>query len=99
MSRLLNHGTTSVRMTSGLSILNSSKLTLGTVLDALISSWCSSQENLEAGSLREVGVKCEDEHIYSVRIVEGDDKVRNYSYVISVHPEVIDGRLGTHTCH
>ncbi|CAH9070618.1 unnamed protein product [Cuscuta epithymum] len=73
-------------------------------------SRCSAQENLEIGSLREVDVKSglpattsterlelldEDEHILSVRIVGGDHRLRNYSSVVSVHPEVIDARPGT----
>ncbi|XP_057508285.1 abscisic acid receptor PYL8-like isoform X2 [Actinidia eriantha] len=66
--------------------------------------------NLEIGSLREVDVKSglpattsterlelldDDEHILSIRIVGGDHRLRNYSSIISVHPEVIDGRPGT----
>ncbi|XP_031096454.1 abscisic acid receptor PYL8 [Ipomoea triloba] len=73
-------------------------------------SRCISQGSLEIGSLREVDVKSglpattsterlelldDDEHILSVRIVGGDHRLRNYSSVISVHPEVIDGRPGT----
>jgi abscisic acid receptor (PYR/PYL family) len=73
-------------------------------------SRCVAQGNLEIGSLREVDVKSglpattsterlelldDDEHILSVRIVGGDHRLRNYSSVISVHPEVIDGRPGT----
>ncbi|GFY83428.1 regulatory components of ABA receptor 3 [Actinidia rufa] len=73
-------------------------------------SRCVVQGNLEIGSLREVDVKSglpattsterlelldDDEHILSIRIVGGDHRLRNYSSIISVHPEVIDGRLGT----
>nr|GMC58236.1 abscisic acid receptor PYL8 [Ipomoea batatas] len=73
-------------------------------------SRCIAQGNLEIGSLREVDVKSglpattsterlelldDDEHILSVKIVGGDHRLRNYSSVISVHPEVIDGRPGT----
>ncbi|XP_057798642.1 abscisic acid receptor PYL8-like [Salvia miltiorrhiza] len=73
-------------------------------------SRCIVQGNLEIGSLREVDVKSglpattsterlelldDNEHILSVRIVGGDHRLRNYSSMVSVHPEVIDGRPGT----
>ncbi|KAL1531975.1 Abscisic acid receptor pyl8 [Salvia divinorum] len=73
-------------------------------------SRCIVQGNLEIGSLREVDVKSglpattsterlelldDNEHILSVRIVGGDHRLRNYSSIVSVHPEVIDGRPGT----
>ncbi|RAL51457.1 hypothetical protein DM860_010959 [Cuscuta australis] len=73
-------------------------------------SRCIAEESLKIGSLREVDVKTglpattsterlevldDDEHVLSVRIVGGDHRLRNYSSVISVHPEVIDGRAGT----
>ncbi|KAK2983662.1 hypothetical protein RJ640_023196 [Escallonia rubra] len=73
-------------------------------------SRCVVQGNLEIGSLREVDVKSglpattsterlelldDDEHILSIRIVGGDHRLRNYSSIISVHPEVIEGRPGT----
>ncbi|XP_059304657.1 abscisic acid receptor PYL8 [Lycium ferocissimum] len=73
-------------------------------------SRCIVQGDLEIGSLREVDVKSglpattsterlelldDEEHILSVRIVGGDHRLRNYSSIISVHPEVIDGRPGT----
>ncbi|CAN4085768.1 unnamed protein product [Withania somnifera] len=73
-------------------------------------SRCIVQGDLEIGSLREVDVKSglpattsterlelldDEEHILSVRIVGGDHRLRNYSSIISVHLEVIDGRPGT----
>ncbi|PSS04435.1 Abscisic acid receptor like [Actinidia chinensis var. chinensis] len=73
-------------------------------------SRCVVQGNLEIGSLREVDVKSglpattsterleildDEEHILSIRIVGGDHRLRNYSSIISVHPEVIHGRPGT----
>ncbi|KAI8540461.1 hypothetical protein RHMOL_Rhmol09G0265500 [Rhododendron molle] len=73
-------------------------------------SRCVVKGNLEIGSLREVDVKSglpattsterlelldEEEHILSIRIVGGDHRLRNYSSILSVHPEVIDGRPGT----
>ncbi|XP_016483949.1 abscisic acid receptor PYL8-like [Nicotiana tabacum] len=73
-------------------------------------SRCIVQGNLEIGSLREVDVKSglpattsterlelldDEEHILIVRIIGGDHRLRNYSSIISVHPEVIDGRPGT----
>ncbi|XVF10026.1 hypothetical protein REPUB_Repub07fG0148600 [Reevesia pubescens] len=73
-------------------------------------SRCVAQGNLEIGSLREVDVKSglpattsterlelldDDEHILSIRIIGGDHRLKNYSSIISVHPEIIDGRPGT----
>ncbi|KAG6387762.1 hypothetical protein SASPL_152954 [Salvia splendens] len=73
-------------------------------------SRCIVQGNLEIGSVREVDVKSglpattsterlelldDNQHILSVKIVGGDHRLRNYSSVASVHPEVIDGRPGT----
>ncbi|XP_038709801.1 abscisic acid receptor PYL8-like [Tripterygium wilfordii] len=73
-------------------------------------SRCVTQGNLEIGSLREVDVKSglpattsterlelldDDEHILSIRIIGGDHRLRNYSSIISLHPEIIDGRPGT----
>ncbi|KAL3521619.1 hypothetical protein ACH5RR_019768 [Cinchona calisaya] len=73
-------------------------------------SRCVVQGNLEIGSLREVDVKSglpattsterlelldDEEHVLSVRFIGGDHRLRNYSSVISVHPEVIEGRPGT----
>ncbi|XP_015878230.1 abscisic acid receptor PYL8 [Ziziphus jujuba] len=73
-------------------------------------SRCVVQGNLEIGSLREVDVKSglpattsterlelldDDEHILRIRIIGGDHRLRNYSSVISLHPEIIDGRPGT----
>lgn len=71
---------------------------------------CVVRGNLEIGSLREVDVKSglpattsterlellnDEEHVLSIRIIGGDHRLRNYSSVISVHPEVIEGRPGT----
>ncbi|KAI3458029.1 hypothetical protein Pfo_014692 [Paulownia fortunei] len=73
-------------------------------------SRCVVQGNLEIGSLREVDVKSglpattsterlelldDNEHILRVRIIGGDHRLRNYSSIVSVHPEVIEGRPGT----
>ncbi|GAV66223.1 Polyketide_cyc2 domain-containing protein [Cephalotus follicularis] len=73
-------------------------------------SRCIAQGNLEIGSLREVDVKSglpattsterlelldDNEHILSIRIIGGDHRLRNYSSIISLHPEIIEGRPGT----
>uniref|UniRef100_A0A6M2F5G9 Abscisic acid receptor PYL8 n=1 Tax=Populus davidiana TaxID=266767 RepID=A0A6M2F5G9_9ROSI len=73
-------------------------------------SRCVVLGNLGIGSLREVDVRSglpattsterlelldDDEHIFSIRIVGGDHRLKNYSSVISLHPEIIDGRPGT----
>ncbi|KAK6936713.1 Polyketide cyclase/dehydrase [Dillenia turbinata] len=73
-------------------------------------SRCVVRGNLEIGTLREVNVKSglpattsterlelldDDEHILSIRIVGGDHRLRNYSSILSLHPEIIDGRPGT----
>ncbi|XP_022929855.1 abscisic acid receptor PYL9-like [Cucurbita moschata] len=67
-------------------------------------------DGLGIGSLREVDVKSglpattsterlelldDEEHILGVKIVGGDHRLRNYSSIITVHSEVIDGRPGT----
>ncbi|XP_068665018.1 abscisic acid receptor PYL8-like [Aristolochia californica] len=73
-------------------------------------SRCVVQGDLEIGSVREVNVKTglpattsterlelldDNEHVLSVRIVGGDHRLKNYSSVITVHPEVIEERPGT----
>ncbi|KAK4847016.1 hypothetical protein QYF36_024379 [Acer negundo] len=37
----------------------------------------------------------DEEHIFSMRIVGGDHRLKNYSSIVTVHPEVIEGRPGT----
>ncbi|XAR62977.1 hypothetical protein NMG60_11022747 [Bertholletia excelsa] len=73
-------------------------------------SRCVVQGDLNIGSLREVNVKSglpattstemlellnDDEHILGIRIVGGDHRLKNYSSIITVHPETIDGKPGT----
>ncbi|KAK8935599.1 Abscisic acid receptor PYL8 [Platanthera zijinensis] len=73
-------------------------------------SRCVVQGNMEIGSVREVNVKSglpattsterlelldDNEHVLSMKIVGGDHRLKNYSSIISVHPEIIDGRPGT----
>lgn len=73
-------------------------------------SRCVAQGNLEIGSLREVDVKSglpattsterlelldDEEHVLRVRIIGGDHRLKNYSSIISLHSEIIDGRMGT----
>ncbi|KAF5733119.1 abscisic acid receptor PYL9 [Tripterygium wilfordii] len=73
-------------------------------------SRCVMQGDLGIGSVREVNVKSglpattsterlellnDEEHILGIKIVGGDHRLRNYSSIITVHPEVIDGRPGT----
>ncbi|KAL1353010.1 hypothetical protein HN51_016958 [Arachis hypogaea] len=73
-------------------------------------SRCVVRGNLEIGSVREVNVKSglpattsterlelldDNEHVLSIRILGGDHRLRNYSSIMSLHPEVIDGRPGT----
>lgn len=73
-------------------------------------SRCVVQGDLMIGSVREVNVKSglpatksterlelldDTEHILGVKIVGGDHRLKNYSSVITVHPEVVDGRAGT----
>ncbi|KAI7743287.1 hypothetical protein M8C21_001956 [Ambrosia artemisiifolia] len=73
-------------------------------------SECNVQGDLEIGSVRQVNVCSglpattsierlelfnEEEHILGMRIVGGDHRLQNYSSVITLHPEIIDGRPGT----
>jgi len=68
------------------------------------------QGDLDIGSVREVNVRSglpattsterlelldDEEHILGIRILGGDHRLKNYSSVITVHPEIIDGRPGT----
>ncbi|PSS24213.1 Abscisic acid receptor like [Actinidia chinensis var. chinensis] len=73
-------------------------------------SRCIVQGEVNVGSLRQVNVKSglpattsterlelldDDEHILGIRIIGGDHRLKNYSSIITVHPEIIDGRPGT----
>ncbi|KAF7153655.1 hypothetical protein RHSIM_Rhsim01G0171400 [Rhododendron simsii] len=73
-------------------------------------SRCIVQGDLKIGSLRQVDVKSglpatmsterlelldDEEHILGIRIVGGDHRLKNYSSIITVHPEITDGRPGT----
>jgi abscisic acid receptor (PYR/PYL family) len=71
---------------------------------------CTVQGDLKIGSVRQVNVKTglpattsterlelldDDEHILCTKIVGGDHRLKNYSSVITVHPEIIDEKPGT----
>ncbi|GFY97441.1 PYR1-like 7 [Actinidia rufa] len=73
-------------------------------------SRCIVQGDVNVGSLRQVNVKSglpattsterlelldDEEHILGIRIIGGDHRLKNYSSIITVHPEIIDGRPGT----
>ncbi|KAJ8444723.1 hypothetical protein Cgig2_030397 [Carnegiea gigantea] len=73
-------------------------------------SRCIVNGELKIGSVREVNVKSglpattsterlelldDDEHILGIRIVDGDHRLRNYSSIVTVHPETISERPGT----
>ncbi|KAJ0805704.1 putative polyketide cyclase/dehydrase, START-like domain superfamily [Helianthus annuus] len=73
-------------------------------------SACNVQGDLEIGTVRQVNVCSglpattsierlellnEEEHILGMRIVGGDHRLQNYSSVITLHPEIIEGRPGT----
>ncbi|XP_073288731.1 abscisic acid receptor PYL9-like [Primulina huaijiensis] len=73
-------------------------------------SRCTVDGDLKIGSVREVNVKSglpattsterlelldDQEHILGVKFVGGDHRLKNYSSIITVHPEMIDGRPGT----
>ncbi|KAL3638871.1 Abscisic acid receptor pyl3 [Castilleja foliolosa] len=72
-------------------------------------SRCVVNGDMQIGTVREVNVKSglpatvskerlelldDEEHILSMRIVGGDHRLKNYSSIITVHPEIIDGRPG-----
>ncbi|XP_010445584.1 PREDICTED: abscisic acid receptor PYL8 [Camelina sativa] len=72
-------------------------------------SRCVVKGNMEIGTVREVDVKSglpatrsterlelldDNEHILSIRIVGGDHRLKNYSSIISLHPETIGGGGG-----
>ncbi|XP_072980316.1 abscisic acid receptor PYL8-like [Typha angustifolia] len=73
-------------------------------------SRCVVRRDGEIGTVREVNVKSglpattsterlelldDNEHILSIKIVGGDHRLKNYSSIITVHPESIEGRPGT----
>ncbi|XP_047322254.1 abscisic acid receptor PYL9-like [Impatiens glandulifera] len=73
-------------------------------------SRCTVQGDLKIGSLRHVNVKSglpattstemlslfdDKEHILGIRIIGGDHRLKNYSSILTVHPETIDGEEGT----
>ncbi|KAF8112992.1 hypothetical protein N665_0058s0089 [Sinapis alba] len=73
-------------------------------------SRCTVIGDPEIGSLREVDVKSglpattsterlelldDDEHILGIKIIGGDHRLKNYSSIVTVHPEIIEGRAGT----
>ncbi|KAJ0739973.1 putative polyketide cyclase/dehydrase, START-like domain superfamily [Helianthus annuus] len=73
-------------------------------------SRCTMRGGLSIGSVREVDVKSglpattsterlelldDTEHILGIKIVGGDHRLKNYSSILTVHPEVIEGRSGT----
>ncbi|CAA7410141.1 unnamed protein product [Spirodela intermedia] len=73
-------------------------------------SRCVVRGDLEIGSVREINVKSglpattsterlelldDDEHVLGIRILGGDHRLQNYSSVVTLHPEIIEGRPGT----
>ncbi|KAI3741368.1 hypothetical protein L1987_59040 [Smallanthus sonchifolius] len=73
-------------------------------------SRCIMHGDLNIGSVREVNVKSglpattsterlelldDKEHILGIKIVGGDHRLKNYSSILTVHPEVTEGRSGT----
>ncbi|KAL5792252.1 hypothetical protein ACOSP7_000846 [Xanthoceras sorbifolium] len=73
-------------------------------------SRCVVNGDLGIGSVREVNVKSglpattsrerlelldDNKHILGIRIVGGDHRLQNYSSIMTVHPETIEGRPGT----
>ncbi|GJZ06266.1 abscisic acid receptor PYL9 [Tanacetum coccineum] len=74
-------------------------------------SRCTMQAgDLNIGSVRQVNVKSrlpattsmerlelldDDEHILGIKIVDGDHRLKNYSSILMVHPEIVEKRSGT----
>ncbi|XP_074279957.1 abscisic acid receptor PYL8-like [Silene latifolia] len=73
-------------------------------------SECNLRGDFKVGTVREVNVRSglpattsterlelldDVQHILGVRITGGDHRLKNYSSVITVHPETINGRPGT----
>ncbi|KAH9620870.1 hypothetical protein KSS87_022603 [Heliosperma pusillum] len=73
-------------------------------------SECNLRGDFQVGTVREVNVRSglpattsterlelldDVQHILGVRITGGDHRLKNYSSVITVHPETINGRPGT----
>ncbi|EYU32227.1 hypothetical protein MIMGU_mgv1a026086mg [Erythranthe guttata] len=66
--------------------------------------------DLQIGSVRQVNIKSglpattsterlelldDQKHILGVKFVGGDHRLKNYSSIITVHPEIMEGRQGT----
>ncbi|CAN1189388.1 Abscisic acid receptor PYL9 [Linum perenne] len=75
-----------------------------------ISRCVAAPGNLEIGSLREIDVKSglpattsterleildDEEHILGMRIIGGDHRLKNYSSIVTLHPEINEARPGT----
>ncbi|KAG7566600.1 Polyketide cyclase/dehydrase [Arabidopsis suecica] len=73
-------------------------------------SRCVMKGDVGIGCVREVDVKSglpattsterlelfdDTDHILGIKILGGDHRLKNYSSVVTVHPEIIDGRAGT----
>ncbi|XP_057531437.1 abscisic acid receptor PYL10-like [Amaranthus tricolor] len=73
-------------------------------------SECILTGDFKVGTVREVNVRSglpattsteilelldDEQHIFGVRIMGGDHRLRNYTSKITVHPEKIDGKPGT----
>ncbi|KAL3517278.1 hypothetical protein ACH5RR_024180 [Cinchona calisaya] len=73
-------------------------------------STCIVKGDLKIGSVREVNMRSglpattstemlelldDEEHILGIRIVGGDHRLKNYASILTVLPEIIDGRPGT----
>ncbi|CAN0899110.1 Abscisic acid receptor PYL9 [Linum grandiflorum] len=73
-------------------------------------SRCVINGEVGIGSLRHVNVRSglpattsterlelfdDEQHILGIKIIDGDHRLKNYSSVITVHPELIDARPGT----
>ncbi|KAJ0255641.1 hypothetical protein HA466_0103550 [Hirschfeldia incana] len=73
-------------------------------------SRCVMKGDVGIGCVREVDVRSglpattsterlefldDNEHILGIRILGGDHRLKNYSSVVTLHPEIVDGRSGT----
>ncbi|XP_047306586.1 abscisic acid receptor PYL9-like [Impatiens glandulifera] len=71
---------------------------------------CESNEIFKVGSVRHISMRTglpatssvemlsrfdEEEHILGIKIIGGDHRLRNYSSILTMHPEEIDGQDGT----
>ena len=66
----------------------------------IIATGCVREVNVQSGlpatrSTERLELLDDNEHILKVKFIGGDHMLKNYSSILTIHSEVIDGQLGT----